>query len=778
MIKTNLPVIILKGLVLLPNNEVRIEFADDVTRNIIDVAELFHDNNILVISQIDPLEEDPDIKDLPKVGVIAKIDHKLELPNGLIRVIIRGVKRALVHEYMDLNRTSEVLESIVSEDLEEKTNKKEEEIIVGKIKRELQSFVKEVPYVSNSILSITKNVQKIGKLTDLIAPILDVDLARLQKYLEEMNAKVRASMVLEDIYKNKEMLKVERKIDGKVKKTLDKSQKDFILRERIKAIKEELGEINSKDDEVTNLYKKLEELDAPIKIKDKIKEEIKKYEMIPSMSPELGIIRSYIDWMINLPWNNFTVDNDNLADVRTKLNNSHYGLDKVKTRIIEYLAVKQMTNSLKSPIICLVGPPGVGKTSLAISIAKAIDRNFVKMSVGGVSDESEIMGHRRTYMGAMPGRIIQSMKKAESTNPLFLIDEIDKMTKDIKGDPASALLSVLDPEQNMHFSDNYIEEEFDLSKVMFVATANSLEDIPFPLRDRLEIIELSGYTEYEKLDIAQKHLIPKICINHGIDNNLIIFDNKAILEIIRSYTREAGVRELERQLANVIRKIITTHIEHDVVLKKTVITKEDLEIYLGKNKYNLNKNYNNVIGVVNGLAYTNYGGDVLPIEVNYYPGEGKLVLTGNLGNIMKESATIALSYIKANHKEFGIDYDILCKNDIHIHVPDGAIPKDGPSAGIALTTALISAFKNVKVNPNLALTGEITLRGNVLAIGGLKEKSIGAHRNGIRRIIIPKSNRNDLEDIPKEIKKDIDYIMVNNYKEVFKYLIGGINNGR
>lgn len=778
MIKTNLPVIILKGLVLLPNNEVRIEFDDDVTRNIIDVAELFHDNNILVISQIDPLEEDPDIKDLPKVGVIAKIDHKLELPNGRLRVIISGIKRALVHEYMDLNRTSEVLESIVSSNMEERLEKKEEEIIVNKIKRELEDFVRDVPYVSNSVLSLTKNVKRINKLTDLIAPILDIDLSRLQKYLEEMNSKVRASMILEDIYKSKEMLKVERKIDGKVKKTLDKSQKDFILRERIKAIKEELGEINSKDDEITSLYKKLESLNASDSIKNKIKEEIKKYELIPTMSPELGIIRSYIDWMLNLPWNIHTKDNDNLSEVRRRLNGSHHGLDKVKTRIIEYLAVKQMTNSLKSPIICLVGPPGVGKTSLAISIAHAIDRKFVKMSVGGVSDESEIMGHRRTYMGAMPGRIIQSMKKAGSSNPLFLIDEIDKMTKDIKGDPASALLSILDPEQNMHFSDNYIEEEFDLSKVMFIATANSLEDIPIPLRDRLEIIDLSGYTEYEKLDITEKHLIPKICENHGIDSNLIRFNEDAILKIIRSYTREAGVRELERQIASIIRKIIATHIEHDVILETTNITKDDLEIYLGKPKYNLNKNYNNSTGIVNGLAYTNYGGDVLPIEVNYYPGDGKLVLTGNLGDIMKESATIALSYVKANHKEFGIDYNLLSKNDIHIHVPDGAIPKDGPSAGIALTTALISCFKNVRVNPKLALTGEITLRGNVSAIGGLKEKSIGAHRNGIRKIIIPKCNVNDLDDIPKEIRKDIDYIMVNNYKEVFKYLIGGINNGR
>lgn len=773
MIKTNLPVIILKGLVLLPNNDIRIEFDDDVSKNIIDVSELFHDNNILVISQIDPLEEDPDIKDLPRVGVIAKINHKMELPNGRLRVVINGIKRAYVHEYMDLNRTSEVLESIVSENVENNITKKEEEVITNKIKRELDAFVKEVPYVSNSILSITKNVKSIDKLTDLIVPVLDIPISRMQAYLNELDAKVRAKMILEDIYQSKAMLAIERQIDGKVKKSLDKSQKDFILRERIKAMKEELGDINSKDDEVEKLYQQLTLLNASTSIKDKIKGEIKKFELIPMMSPEVGIIRSYIDWMLNLPWANYTIDNDNLADVRQKLNASHHGLNKIKTRVIEYLAVKKMTNSLKSPILCLVGPPGVGKTSLANSIAKAINRNFVKISMGGVNDEAEIMGHRRTYMGAMPGRIIQAMKKAGSSNPLFLIDEIDKMTKDIKGDPASALLTILDPEQNSHFSDNYIEEEFDLSKVMFIATANSLEEIPLPLKDRLEIIELTGYTEYEKLDIATKHLIPKICYNHGVDQKLLDFDDKTILNVIRNYTREAGVRELERQLSNIVRKIITTHLEHNVDLKLTKITTDELELYLGKPKYYQERNLSNTIGVVNGLAYTSYGGDLLKIEVNYYPGEGKLILTGNLGNIMKESATIAYSYIKANYKTFGIDYNLLMKNDVHIHVPDGAIPKDGPSAGIALTTALISAFKNVKVNAKIAFTGEITLRGNVLAIGGLKEKSIGAQRYGIKKIIIPRSNYRDLEEIPKEVKKNIDYIMVNNYNEIFKYLIGG-----
>ena len=462
-----------------------------------------------------------------------------------------------------------------------------------------------------------------------------------------------------------------------------------------------------------------------------------------------------------------TIANDNLKEVKKSLDDSHYGLDKVKERIIEYLAVKQMTNSLKSPILCLVGPPGVGKTSLAFSIASAVKRNFVKMSVGGVNDEAEIMGHRRTYIGASPGRIIQSLKKAKSNNPVFLIDEIDKMTKDLKGDPASSLLEVLDPEQNKFFSDNYIEEEFDLSKVMFIATANYIEQIPEALKDRLEIVYLSGYTEYEKVDIVKKHLLNKVCEEHGISSKKVEIKDDIILDIIRCYTKEAGVRELEREIATIIRKIVATVVTNNIKFEKVTITKKELIKYLGKEKYSVVKELDNPIGVVNGLAYTNYGGDTLPIEVTFYKGSGKLELTGSLGNVMKESASIALSYIKSNYKQYGIDYNDLIKNDIHIHVPDGAVPKDGPSAGIALTSSLISAFSKLKVSSNIAMTGEITLRGNVLAIGGLKEKSIGAYRNGIKKVIIPKDNIKDLDDVPKEIKKEIDYIPVSNYTEVY-----------
>lgn len=770
MIKTNLPVILLKGIVLLPNNELRLEIDGSISKNIIDVAELFHDNNILVVSQLNPLEEMPDLDNLPKIGVIAKISNRLELPNGKIRIILSGINRAIVHEYLNVNKTEGSIESIVSSVPEEEIEEKMEKTIIKKIYRELDKYIKTVPYMSNSILSIISNVTKLTEVTDIIAPNLSISYERMYEYLEEVLPSSRAEMILKDIYSEKETFDIERDIEYKVRQEIDNNQKEYILREKIKKIKEELGETSNKENEIDDLKEKINKLEAPAKIKERLNNELHRYEMLSQLSPEVNIVRNYIDWLLDLPWTEETIDNDDLKDVRKSLDKSHYGLTKVKNRIIEYLAVKQQTNSLKSPIICLVGPPGTGKTTLAFSIAEAINRNFVKMSVGGVNDEAEIVGHRRTYLGANPGRIIQSMKKAKSINPVFLIDEVDKMTKDIKGDPASALLEVLDPEQNKFFSDNYIEEEYDLSKVMFIATANYIENIPEPLLDRMEIIKLSGYTEYEKVDIAKKHLIPKICKEHGIPKNTISFNNKVLLEIIRSYTKEAGVRDLERQLSTIIRKYITTAIVKGEHVEPYKMNPNNLEKYLGKPIYHYNdKDENNYeVGVVTGLAYTTYGGDTLPIEVNFYKGTGELVLTGSLGDVMIESAKIALSYIKAHYEEFGLDYDKLTKNDIHIHVPEGAIKKDGPSAGIALTTALISAIGNYKIDTRLAMTGEITLRGKILPIGGLKEKSIGAHRSGIKKIIIPYDNIKDLDEVPKEIKKDIKYIPVKHYEEVFK----------
>ncbi len=768
MIKTNLPVILLKGIVLLPNNDIRLEFTNEDSKNILDVSELFHENKILVVSTLEALDK-PEISKLPKIGVISKISHKMELPNGKTRVIITGEKRAQIHEYLNLNNNIEVLESIVSNVEQEKIETQEETTIIRKLYKEVEECVKTIPNMSNSVMSLIINSTDLTKMTDIIEPFLPIDNKRLNQYLLETKASNRAKMILEDLYKEKELYEIDKKIDAEIKQTLDENQKEFILREKIKVIKQELGETNFKDDEIEELKEKIKELDAPKHIKERLKKELNKYENLTNMSPETNIVKNYIDWLLELPWKKETKDNEDLKEVRKILDESHYGLENVKTRIIEFLAVRQMTQELRGPIICLVGPPGVGKTSLAFGVAKAINRKFVKMSVGGVNDEAEIIGHRKTYIGSSPGKIISSMKKAGSINPVFLVDEIDKMTKDIKGDPASALLDVFDPEQNTFFTDNYIEEEYDLSKVMFITTANYVEQIPEALRDRLEIVKLSGYTEYEKLDICKKHLIPKISKEHGIEENLIKFEDKALLKIIRNYTKEAGVRELERKISTIIRKIVTSIVMKELEKKTIKIKEENLKEYLGNEKYHyIYQDRDGQVGVVNGLAYTNYGGDVLPIEVNFYKGKGELVLTGSLGEVMQESAKIAFSYIKSNCKKFKIDYDNIIEKDIHIHVPEGAIPKDGPSAGVALTTALISALLEKKVSNNIAMTGEITLRGNVLAIGGLKEKSTGACRNNIKKIIIPYDNIADIDEIPEEIKNNLEYIPVKNYEEIFK----------
>ena len=771
MKKINLPVIVLKGIILLPNNDIRLEFQDNETKNIIDVSEMFHDNKLLVIGQIDTIEESTNISELPKIGVISKINHKVKLPNGNIRVTILGISRAYVHEYMNLNNKLDSLECITSEILENKPDVATEPIILKKLYNEFEKHIRIVPYITNSILSTLVTVKTLSQMTDIIANQISSTNERLNEYLLTFDINTRVEMVLKDIYQEQEMYKIEKELEQKVKKSIDNSQKEYFLREKIKVIREELGDVSSKDEEIDSLREKLNALDAPKHIKDRLNNEIRKLDSLTNLSPEINVVRTYIDWLFDLPWNSVTTDNDDLRDVKKKFDESHYGLEKVKERIIEYLAVKKVKGNMNGPIICLVGPPGVGKTSLAFSVAHAMNRKFTKISVGGLHDECEIIGHRRSYLGAEPGRIIQGLKKAGSSNPVFLIDEIDKMTKDIKGDPASALLDVLDPEQNKCFRDNYIEEEIDLSNVMFLATANYIEDIPEALRDRLEIIRLSGYTEFEKLDIVKTHLLKKICDEHGLNYEKINISDNVILKIIRNYTKEAGVRELERQLATIVRKIITKLVMNNIRIDRINILEKDLEKYLGKIKF-LDSEAMDVsqIGVVNGLAYTQFGGDTLPIEVNYFKGNGNLVLTGSLGDVMKESAQIALSYIKANYKKFKIDYEKLTSNDIHIHVPEGATPKDGPSAGVTLTTALISAFSNLKIDKTLAMTGEITLRGKVLPIGGLKEKSMGAYRNGIKRIIIPKENIRDLDDVPTEVKKCMEYIPVSTYDDIYKVI--------
>ncbi len=772
MIKTNLPVLLLRNMVLFPNSEIRIEIDNERDKKIISLVEDYYDNEILVVNPKDLLEEDPDITELPKVGVVGSVKMKIDMPNNKTRVVISGEKRVTVHTY---TKDNNIIDAVVSSVEPENLDMREELAYVRSLVKHVEMYVKEVPYMSNTVLSQISGINEIDQLTDIVALFLPIDFERKLEYIKEFSATKRVKMILDDINRDIEVLKLEKQIEEDVTKGLDKSQREFVLREKIRVIKEELGDLH--DHDVDLLREKARKLNCPSKIKTRLEQEINRYESVNPNSPEVGILTTYIDWLLELPWANYTEDETNLKKVKEDLDRTHYSLDTVKDRIIEFLAVKQNKNSLKSPIICLVGPPGVGKTTLAQSIAKSLNRKSTKISVGGVNDEAEIVGHRRTYVGAAPGLIIQGMKKTGTTNPVFIIDEIDKMTKDIKGDPASALLEVLDKEQNTTFTDHYIEEEFDLSSVMFIATANYIDQIPEELKDRLEIVELSSYTEYEKLDIARIYLIPNQLEEHGVKKNKIKFEDDAILSIIRNYTKESGVRELERLIATIIRKIVKK-IVVDKSKENYVIKVDNISEYLGNEKYFYHNNDSEGnIGVVNGLAYTKYGGDILPIETTMYKGKGELILTGSLGEVMQESAQIAFSYIKANSDKFGIDIDKIEESSIHIHVPEGSVPKEGPSAGVAVTTALISLFTNAKISSKICMTGEITLRGKILPIGGLKEKIIGAHRAMMKTVFLPKENEKDLSEVPEDIKKDLEFIFVENYVDIYEKIKGENKNG-
>ena len=643
----------------------------------------------------------------------------------------------------------------------------EETALVRKLTEQMQSMNGASQLLPRELISNITHGLSASELADTIGHYINSDLVEREKILAEPDINKRLLLVLASMQKEKAINEIENSINNRVKKSIDENQKEFYLREKLKAIKEELGDAPNGEDEVERFRSMIKDNPYPQNVKDKLTEELARYEMMPSTSPEANVVRTYLDWMTKLPWFEMTEDNQDITKVEEILDEDHFGLKKPKERIVEQLAVKQMTQSLKAPIICLVGPPGVGKTSISKSIARALDRKFVKISLGGVTDESEIRGHRRTYLGSMPGRIIQGMKKAGVMNPVFLLDEIDKMASDYKGDPTSAMLEVLDPEQNSMFSDNYIEEPYDLSQVLFIATANDLGGIPEPLRDRLEIIELSSYTEQEKLMIAKDHLIKKELKNHGLTDEQLTITDDALMYIIRHYTREAGVRQLERLIAAICRKSVLK------ILKKTTdhvaVEVNDLEELLGKAPFDHTKKQPKPqVGVVTGLAWTQFGGDILPIEVNHFKGSGKFIVTGQLGDVMKESASIALDYLKAHADKYSlkdIDFD---KQDIHIHVPEGAVKKDGPSAGVTLTTAIYSAFTQKPVRDDVAMTGEVTLTGNVLPIGGLKEKSISAHRSGIHTIIIPKDNAKDIDDIPESVRNDLTIITADHIDTVLE----------
>ena len=764
-VTVDLPVICTRGMLVFPGHELSLDVGRTFSLNAMDLAVSQHDSNIVLVSQIHPLEEEINFDMVYHHATLCKITKRIKKDNhGTIKLTVVGEKRV---ELESLYTEGECYYAKVRylEDIHGDPN--EETALVRKLTEQMQSMNGARQLLPRELISNITHGLSASELADTIGHYINSDLVEREKILAEPDINKRLLLVLASMQKEKAINEIENSINNRVKKSIDENQKEFYLREKLKAIKEELGDAPNGEDEVERFRSMIKDNPYPQNVKDKLTEELARYEMMPSTSPEANVVRTYLDWMTKLPWFEMTEDNQDITKVEKILDEDHFGLKKPKERIVEQLAVKQMTQSLKAPIICLVGPPGVGKTSISKSIARALDRKFVKISLGGVTDESEIRGHRRTYLGSMPGRIIQGMKKAGVMNPVFLLDEIDKMASDYKGDPTSAMLEVLDPEQNSMFSDNYIEEPYDLSQVLFIATANDLGGIPEPLRDRLEIIELSSYTEQEKLMIAKDHLIKKELKNHGLTDEQLTITDDALMYIIRHYTREAGVRQLERLIAAICRKSVLK------ILKKTTdhvaVDVNDLEELLGKAPFDHTKKQPKPqVGVVTGLAWTQFGGDILPIEVNHFKGSGKFIVTGQLGDVMKESASIALDYLKAHADKYSlkdIDFD---KQDIHIHVPEGAVKKDGPSAGVTLTTAIYSAFTQKPVRDDVAMTGEVTLTGNVLPIGGLKEKSISAHRSGIHTIIIPKDNAKDIDDIPESVRNDLTIITADHIDTVLE----------
>ncbi|MCF7931537.1 MAG: endopeptidase La [Acholeplasmataceae bacterium] len=760
----SLPAVVVRGTMPLPSTDFRIEVGRKLSLKAIEESEKGFGQYVIILIQKNPMIEEPTTQDIETYGVLAKIAMKIKLPNESYKVKFNVLSRIVVKDYF-LQTPYFVVD--YDEVPTISGNTEEEMTLVKMVMTEIATHGQQILQPSNNVLEKVQKGMATEKVVDLIVANLKSSEQSKYRYLAEANLNLRLRMLLEDIAKQKMIVDLEQKINDEIKRSIDENQKEYYLREKMRAIQNELGDKAKRDEEIEELRTKILKAKMPKTIEEKALAELSRYQSTPAAMAESTIIKTYLDLLVELPWKKSSKDNTDLKKVQDKLDANHYGLEKVKDRIIEYLSVKVMTKRNPQTILCLVGPPGVGKTSLAISIAEALNRKFVKQSLGGVRDESEIRGHRRTYVGAMPGRIVKGMKDAKTVNPVFLLDEIDKMSSDYKGDPASAMLEVLDPEQNAKFSDHYLEEPYDLSQVLFITTANYLENVPAPLRDRMEIVELSSYTEQEKFQIARRHLIEKQLKAHGIKNDMFEIDDDAIFYIIRHYTREAGVRELNRYIGSLIRKTI----KEILMTKKpnVMITTDNIESYIGKQRFTHNlKDEKEQIGVATGLAYTAFGGDTLPVEVTYYKGTGKLVLTGKLGDVMKESAQTALSYIKANAETYNLNPDLFNENDFHVHLPEGAVPKDGPSAGITIATAIASAMTHRYVRKDLGMTGEITLRGYVLPIGGLKEKAIAAHRSGLSVILIPKDNSKDIEDIPEEVRNVLEIITVENVSDVFQ----------
>jgi ATP-dependent Lon protease len=766
-----LPLLPLRGLLVYPSMVLHLDVGREKSVRALERC-MVGDNTILLCSQSESGIEEPTQDDIYRVGTIARVRQMLKLPNGTIRVLVEGLTRAEITEYVP---NDEFYEVMVKELPERDAADPEIDALMRTVLGQFEHYINLSKKVTPETMAAVSDIEEPGRLADVIASHLSLKIKDKQDILETIDVRERLEKILDLLNNEREVLELERKISQRVKKQMEKTQKEYYLREQMKAIQKELGDKEGRAGEVEELRAQLEAADVPDNVRERISKEIDRLERMPTSSAEAGVIRNYIDWLLALPWRKRTEDDLDIAKAEAVLNEDHYGLEKPKERVLEYLAVQKLVNRLKGPILCLVGPPGVGKTSIARSIARSLGRQFVRISLGGVRDEAEIRGHRRTYVGAMPGRIIQGMKTAGTANPVFLLDEIDKMAMDFRGDPAAALLEVLDPEQNSTFSDHYIELPFDLSSVMFVTTANAVHNIPRPLLDRMEVLYIPGYTELEKREIAERYLLPKQKRDHGLKEEQLAVEPDALQALIREYTRESGVRGLEQQIAALCRKAakeIVTEPDRGTI----VVDRQRVEEWLGPAKYRYGlAEQEDQVGAATGLAWTEVGGDTLVIEVTVMPGSGKLTLTGKLGDVMKESAQAAFSYTRSKAVEFGIEPDFHEKNDIHIHVPEGAIPKDGPSAGITMATALISALTGRAVSKEVAMTGEITLRGRVLPIGGLKEKSLAAHRAGIRKVLVPKDNARDLQEVPESIREELEFVMVSHMDEVLAHaLVGGL----